>query len=357
MIALLACEDGRVLDDGIGVEWTDEEGAPLWEPFEEQPAPDYFVYALDAWRGTDPSDLLYPGGERRGSWYDLFTGFPGAALESCDPDTADCSRQIGGVGVEWRTIRDRWQTNVRVPVFYLEDDTPLALREMDEFTGAAASNEWLDTPREGCSTLLASGYSLGMHCCTKHVVVTNCDSVTTVNTLDAEHSDTIWGARAIDVDLDGAFDLVTVDWSWAYYGMFGFGGTPTLRRVLRWSPDAGWTLSPRGTDVALYADIEIAAEERWEEGIREDDGPWALRYESLSRAVQGGSARYLAGGTPEEVEALVRRAIQDAYREEYVPLGQILPDPEETIADVIDKMDAYAPVRLVYRSEDADDGF
>jgi hypothetical protein len=45
------------------------------------------------------------------------------------------------------------------------------------------------------------------------VIVTACDTVTTITTPAATHTDAPSGATPVDTDLDGVFEVVTHDWS------------------------------------------------------------------------------------------------------------------------------------------------
>jgi hypothetical protein len=354
---LLACAVGCVEEGGFSLfdETFDED---LWEPYANvETEDDEKDYAPDGWveGETDTSHLASLDDPRE----DAFYGLPRAPVASCDAYEAACPATVGDVSVEWGTRVTRWEGS-RLPTFWRGDDEPLVLLrfpadwEVDlEWVSWRRARAYTDAPHAGCDTLVANGYSGGAHCCSLNVVVTSCDGVTTISTLDAQHSDGLFGADFVDVDLDGRFELVTYDWSWAYFGLLSFAGSPAIPRALRWNPATGWAVAGAGADAELYAEERVRA---WEDfaDFAKDGDPWSLQHGSYRLALHAGSALRLAGADAtvvrDEVTRALERGIHDdpANPDSYQGLAE---DPAVLTDAIVERMDDFGEVRTIYRSE------
>ncbi len=359
LVCVLACVEEGGFDPFAAGAGLDDTG--VWLPYE---APLIDVAPRDVWQGRD-LDAWQPGGwrsdddlppDRDDPVSDIFAGHPRAETEVCEPQTSMCPAAVGDVQIDWDVRVGEWDW-FRYPAFSFADRERVA---PSEWFGAPAPGEartHADVPREGCDTLVLSGESGGSSCCSFHVVVTACGAATTITTIDASGNDGARGIEAVDADLDGAYELTLSDWSLsADPGGIVWWPPVAITRVLRWAPNGGWEVSPRGSDPEVYEAAASVAREGFYARTANERSHWTSG-EGLLLALRAGGAVWLGGGSIEEVESIVRDSLKEGFMLEFSETQRAASEAPKLAADLARILDGYRGVRTVWASDGASDGF
>ncbi|HEU0077796.1 MAG TPA: hypothetical protein VFQ76_09135 [Longimicrobiaceae bacterium] len=110
----------------------------------------------------------------------------------------------------------------------------------DESDRAALPPAVRDLTGDGAPELVLADWSGGAHCCFTYYVFTLGPRFAVLDTIPLEHSD---DARFQDLDGDGALELRTRDWTFAYWNT-SFMGSPSPEVVLAPGED-GWGMAER----------------------------------------------------------------------------------------------------------------
>lgn len=161
----------------------------------------------------------------------------------------------------------------------------------DEGDRAALPPAVRDLTGDGVPELVLSDWSGGAHCCFTYYVFTLGPRLAVLDTLPLEHSDQ---ARFEDLDGDGAHELRTRDWTFAYWNS-SFNGSPAPEVILRLG-DGGYRLAerfarrpPLSADSVRRQVARVRGE--WSAASR---FPPVLLWRTMAEMVYGGNAAQVA---------------------------------------------------------------